>query len=106
MINRIKSIRTAAKRAGEEAGLWTVAGWSLPFAALAIIVFEYLIGWNDLIAKTIVIIAVVFITVGVFWWWWAIHKIVKILDSISDTEDRFEEIKQELRETRKAIRGE
>jgi hypothetical protein len=106
MINKIKSIRAAAKQAGEEAGLWAYAGWSLPFTALSIIIFEYLIGWNELIDKTIIIIAVVFITLGVFWWWWAIHKIVKILDSMSKTEERFEEIKQELRETRKAIRGE
>jgi hypothetical protein len=89
-----------------QARWWTWAAWTLPFVALAILAFEYLLGWESMYSKSLVIILVTFFSISVFWWWWAINKIVVLLQSFQRTEQHFLDVKAELQETRKAIRGE
>lgn len=95
-----------ANKAKTQAQYWMWAAWTLPFVALAILAFEYFLGWDSLISKTLVIISVTFFTVSVFWWWWALNKIVVLLESFNRTEQHFKDVKHEIKETRKAIRGE
>lgn len=100
----VKNLITQVKQAGKEAKLWAYAAWSLPFVAIAILIFENLIGWDSVITKTITVIAVTFFSISVFWWWWALNKIVILFDAMKRNEQNFEDIKYELQETRKAIR--
>lgn len=93
----------ATKQAAKEASLWAYAAWTLPFVALAAIVFEYFIGWNGLYGKIIIVIAVVFFSISVFWWWWALNKFNIVISAMRDTEESFSEIKEELKLTRKEI---
>lgn len=95
----------SVEKARTQARYWSWAAWTLPFVALAILVLESYLGWEDLYSKTLLIIIVIFFSISVFWWWWAISKIVQILESFQRTEQHFEDVKSELRETRKTIRG-
>lgn len=91
------------RRTGEEASLWAYAAWTLPFTALALLVFEHFIGWESLIGKTLVLISVTFFTISVFWWWWALNKLVVLLRYAKDNETRFKEILDEIQETKHAV---
>jgi hypothetical protein len=102
----IKNLVKAVDQAKKESRLWAYAAWTLPFIAIAVLVFEHLIGWDSVITKTLTTIAIVFFSISVFWWWWALNSIVIILDAMNKNEKHFEEIKEELRETRKTFRGE
>lgn len=100
----VQKIVSLVRRTGTEARLWSYAAWTLPFTALALLVFEHFIGWDSLMQRTLVLITVTFFTISVFWWWWALNKIVVILRYISSNTDHFEEIKRELQATRQTIR--
>lgn len=102
----IQKFFKAAEKAKVEAKWWSWAAWTLPFVALAILSFEQFFGLETLYAKTVVVIAVTFFTISVFWWWWAISKIVVLLQSFQRTEQHFLDVKNELKKTREAIRGE
>ena len=98
-----KNLSKATKSAAKEAKLWAYAAWTLPFVALAALVFEHFIGWEHLYNKTIIVIAVVFFSISVFWWWWALNKFTIVIGAMRDTEESFGEIKDELKLTRKEI---
>lgn len=93
-------------KAKTQSRYWMWAAWTLPFVALAIIFFEYYLGFESFYSKTLVVICVTFFTISVFWWWWALSKIVELLESFHRTEQHFQDVKAELKETRKVIRGE
>ena len=95
-----KKLAKATQQAAKEASLWAYAAWTLPFVALAAIVFEHFIGWENFYNKTIIIIAVTFFSISVFWWWWALNKFVIVISAMRDTEKSFEDIKDELKLTR------
>lgn len=98
-----KNLTEAFVEAVRESRLWAIAAWTLPFVALAIVSIEYFIGSTTLIHYTIIIITATFFAVSVFWWWWALGKIVVIMESMKHNEERFEQVKDELRQTRKII---
>jgi hypothetical protein len=98
-----KKLSKAAKKAAIEAKLWAYAAWTLPFIALAALVFEHFIGWTNAWNITIIVITVVFFSISVFWWWWALNKFTVVLGAMRDTEESFSEIKDELKLTRKEI---
>lgn len=98
------NLKRQTLKANEEASTWAYAGWTLPFIALSALVFEYLIGWTDAYHKTLVIVAVTFFSISVFWWWWALRKFVIIIDAMRETDDNLADIKRELQKTREAIR--
>jgi hypothetical protein len=83
---------------------WSYAAWTAPFAALAILAFESLIGWDNLYSKSVIIISVIFFTVSVFWWWWALHRFVDILDAMRTTQEKIDDVKKEIVNTRDVIR--
>lgn len=84
--------------------MWKRAAWTMPFVALAIIATEYFIGYDDWIDITLCAIIITFVACSVFWWWWAIDKIVSSYKRIEEAVSRFDEIKQDLKETAKEIR--
>jgi hypothetical protein len=99
----VKNLTKAVQKAKKEASLWAYAAWTLPFAALALIVFEHFIGHADWIAVTIIVITTTFFSISVFWWWWALNKFVVVLQAMKENTDRFDDIKTDLKETRKLV---
>lgn len=85
---------------------WSYAAWTLPFVALAILIVEEYIGLDSTYRKTVASVLVIFFAVSVFWWWWALHKIKYVIQSLRNTDKNFEEVKQELRETKQILKGE
>lgn len=98
------NLKRQTQKATEEASAWAYAAWTLPFIALAALVFEYFIGWTDAYNKTIIITAVAFFSISVFWWWWALRKFVVVISAMRDTDESLSDIKRELQKTREAIR--
>jgi hypothetical protein len=88
-----------AKQTAKEVKWWSYAAWTLPFVALAAIVFEFYIGHDDWIAKTIWATTVVFFSISVYWWW-AIHKFRDVYQAMVDNQERFNEVKEELKKVR------
>lgn len=97
-------ITQEAKKAQKESSLWTYLGWTLPFTALAVLVFEWYFNAETLYSYTIIVITVVFFTISVFWWWWAVNKFSILMDSMKRTEDNFVEVKDSLKEIKKEIK--
>lgn len=98
-----QNLTQAVKRAGQEVRLWTYAAWTLPFLAIALIVFEHFIGVDTWISTTLVIITTIFFSISVFWWWWALNKVVTIMAAMKANEDRFQEVIHEMKQTRKVM---
>ena len=94
-----------AIKARKEASWWQYAAWTLPFVAIAIIVFSYWIGTDTWIKISIVSITVTFFTVSVFWWWWAVRKFAVLLTAMNDTNKNFIAVKDGLKEIRDEIRN-
>lgn len=95
-----KSVRQAA----QEARYWAYAAWTLPFVALALIVFEHYIGHDDWISITLVGITTTFFSVSVYWWWWALNKVVTVMAAMKANDERFEDVIHEIKQTRQVLR--
>lgn len=100
----VKSIAKALELTVKETMYWRWAAWTLPFVALALVVTEYLLGWDSALQKTVISIVVIFFGVSVYWWWWALTRIILLLSALKKTEESFEEIKHELRLTREELK--
>ena len=83
--------------------LWKYAGWTLPFLALAGIVFAYWIDPTTLLNKTIIIICTVFFAVSVFWWWWALDKFTDLIKEKISLAEKFAILSKEIKEMRKDL---
>ena len=87
----------------KQARWWKYAAWTAPFVALAILIGEILLGFDNLIKLTTIAIVVLFITTSVFWWWWAISKLVDMVNVTERVIDNFNEIKTEIKEIKKDV---
>ena len=86
-----------------QARYWRYAAWTAPFAALAIILGEILLGFDSLVNITSISIMVIFITTSVFWWWWAVSKIVHMMKTAERVEKNFEGVLEDIREIKKDV---
>lgn len=93
-----------AKRAEQQAKWWKYAAWTMPFVALALIVFTHFIGFTTWYEQVIVATATVFFTVSVLWWWWALNKLVDIMKGLEATALSLSYIKDGIRDFKKALR--
>lgn len=82
---------------------WKWAAWTLPFVALAAIVFSYLIGTHDLFHKIIVVVCTGFFGASVLWWWWALEKLHNLVKEKFKFEKKFEELVVEIRKIKKDV---
>ena len=89
------------KNIEEQARWWRYAAWTAPFVALAILLGEYLLGFDT--RPTAFIIVVTFIATSVFWWWWAISKIVYVVQCSYRMEKNVGEVARELKELREDV---
>ena len=87
----------------QQAKYWRYAAWTSPFAALAIIIGEILLGFDSIVNITSIAITTIFITTSVFWWWWAVSKIVYMIECSKRVEKNFLELSRELKEIRKDV---
>jgi hypothetical protein len=86
-----------------QAKYWKYAAWTLPFVALAAIVFAFWIGDDTLLAKFIIIICTIFFSISVFWWWWALDKFTQLIKEKLGLEKKLEFFADEIRAIRKDI---
>ena len=91
------------KNIEKQARWWKYAAWTAPFVALAIIIGEQLLGFDNLVQSTSLVIIVTFIATSVFWWWWAISKIVYMIKSAERVEQNFDDFKKELLEIKRDV---
>lgn len=92
------------KKVDNEIKLWKYAGRTLPFAALAVIVFSYWIDPSSLMNKVIITICSVFFAVSVFWWWWALDKFSILIKEKLGIEEKFNTLAKELKAIRKDLK--
>jgi len=92
------------KKTNKDVRWWTYAAWTLPLAAVSILVFLNIFGWTNLYDKAIVIVAVTFFSISVFWWWWALHRIYEVIRQLNKTDQKLDDIKEEFVKTRKVLR--
>ena len=84
--------------------LWKYAAWTLPFVALAAIVFSSFVGIDSLFDKTIVIVSSTFFAIAVFWWWWALHKLLDVVKVLDATARSLRWVKDSIGSIRKDLR--
>jgi Tfp pilus assembly protein PilO len=82
---------------------WKYAAGILPFACLIVLVLLELIGWSDLHNRVLFIILVGFFITGAIWWWWAIDKIINLTALLIQSDQKFTEIKEEIKEIKKEV---
>lgn len=80
----------------KEVSWWAYAAWTLPLVALGGLFFFELIGWDSIYEKLIVIGAIIFFSVSVFWWWWAIFKIRDIAQLMAASAEKFKQLQEDL----------
>jgi len=91
------------KKTKKQVRWWAYAAWTLPFTALAVLVFLHFFGWDSVYDYAIVIGAVVFFSVGVFWWWWAIFKIKTLAELLGSVGDRIDVVRTHVIGIRKDL---
>ena len=101
---RIQDYKKSASNTAKQVKWWSYAAWTLPFVALAAISFEHYIGDVSMMHRVIWITTTIFFSTSVFWWWWAINKFKEISQRLLESEERFAEIKKELKVAQDIIR--
>jgi len=97
-------IRKNSEKTKKEVRWWRYAAWSLPFVALAGLIFFNLLGWDSAFEKALVIGSTIMFGISVFWWWWAIYKIFNFADMMGKTADRIDSIKKEFNNLKDSLK--
>jgi len=100
----VQELLKTIKNTSHEVRLWSYAAWTLPFFAIALIVFEHFIGVQDWISVTLVVITTIFFSTSVFWWWWALNKVIIIMAAMKANEERFGDVIHEMKQTREVMK--
>lgn len=100
----VESLALAANNAARGTKYWAYAAWTLPFVALALIIFSHFIGTESLIQRTMVTISITFFAFSVYWWWWALNRLAEITAAMRSNDDRFEEVASHIKEAKELIR--
>lgn len=88
----------------QEVKYWSYAAWTLPFVALFILGAEYVLGFGeDVLKDSLIITGVTFFTISVYWWWWALNKIRDMIHELSKTQQKIEEVKSEIINTKQIV---
>jgi len=88
----------------KEIKLWAWAATVLPIATLGVLFLLYLIGFNSIYEKLLVISGAILFTTSVVWWWWTLHTIGSVTFLLSRTIEKFTKVNQELEELKKDIK--
>ncbi len=83
--------------------LWAFFAGTLPISVLAFICLAYFFGWTDIYHKTLILTGLSFFVIAVLWWWWAIYKIADLAILINGTNEKFDAVKDDLKEIKKDI---
>lgn len=98
-----KDSKTLLRSTANQVKWWAYAAWTLPFVALVILGVEYVFNWTTFYEKSIMIMGVVFFSISVYWWWWALYKIKQMIDQLSITQEKIDQVKHAIVKTRKVI---
>ena len=76
---------------------WDFAARVLPMAALGLMFWIEVIGYDSFYHYALITIASVFFATAVGWWWWALRKIGAIFITLKRAQERFFEVQKELK---------
>ena len=100
-----RSVKSAHKmKIDRQVKLWKYAGRTLPFAALAAVVFSYWIDPIGLFNKIIIIVCTAFFAISVFWWWWALDKFTVLIKEKLGLESKFTQLAEDLKAIREDLK--
>ena len=91
------------KKQLQEIKWWIWAAIVLPIVALAGLFFIEVIGLDTYVNTALTIGATAMFFVSVVWWWWAIWTIARVITMLSNTVDKFDGVKEDLRSIKKII---
>lgn len=83
---------------------WKYAAWTLPFLALAGIIFFHWIGWDTTLQRFLAIIFTVFFGISVFWWWWALDKLGSLIKEKLNVVNQLNVLANEIKKLRENLR--
>lgn len=83
---------------------WDVAARTFPMIALSILFWIEIIGYSSWYHTFLIATATVFFAGGVVWWWWALRKIGSILVTLKQAQEKFQEVKLELKTVTKQLK--
>ena len=91
------------ERAIFQTKIWKYFAWSAPTIWLATEFLLYMLGYELLSNKLIVLGGAFFFVVSIIWWWWAVDTIRLFAEAMQRTSNNFIDIKTELRKVREDI---
>jgi len=86
-----------------EIKLWAWAAAIGPMTALAFLFLLWFFGFDTQIARLMVLGFTGMVFVAVIWWWWAMHKIATVTEILTTTIDKFEDVKNDIRDIKKDL---
>lgn len=89
----------------QEIKIWAWIAVVLPITALAGLFFLWAFGWYDYYSEAMVIGATTMFGFAVIWWWWTIHKIAQMTELLSNTINKFDDVKSDLKHLRQDIKN-
>lgn len=89
----------------EQTNVWALAGRLVPMISLGLVFFSYLIGYESVFDGALVIVAVLFFSLSVYWWWWSTLKIFQLAQLIKNTEQKIDNVSDNIKEIQKEIRA-
>ena len=75
----------------------------MPFVAMVTLVSLDYLDLNRWYDRASLAIIVGFYAISVFWWWWALHRIGDIYKRQIKIDHGFEDLKNDIKETKKII---
>lgn len=96
MVKNLQKIFNETKR-------WMIAALALPAMALLIWLGIHFIGTENTRHIYALIILSTFAVVSTCWWWWAMSRFHKVTQYIISTNDRFDDILNDIREIKEDI---
>lgn len=88
----------------KEIKIWAWIAAVAPITTLAGLFFVSMIGLDEFYQKALTIGATAMFAFAVTWWWWAIYTMANIATILSNVIDRFDSVKQDLKELKKDLK--
>ena len=89
----------------QQTNIWQLAGRLIPMVCLGLVFFSYLIGYESVFDGALVLVAILFFSLSVYWWWWSTIKIFQLARLLKNTEDKLDSVSDNIKEIQKEIRS-
>ena len=69
--------------------IWKYIGLTFPFTTLATVIAFHFFGWEDNLTNFFSTILIGFVSVAVFWWWWTLEHMLRLVNALRESENKF-----------------